>query len=245
MLCDTTCFDTNRLLWLLLHVHLSFMHADTYHPFTPPGNPEHVGELGYTYRDPYALTAAAQGASASASSSSSRSRTLLGKIGTNSVPDTVAGPNAGHKVGSPAARAALQRALKQWSGGDSNDYQWQLQFTALRRYQHSKKPANVFVLVKDMPGADPMPSAGKAIGAGGIDPDEVRARPDFCGSIEGRSTLGEKPSFEWAVQGFVGGAGLGLQTPLNPTPYDCCGPLTYTGMTATMPTHPRLWTSHI
>lgn len=30
-----------------------------------------------------------------------------------------------------------------------------------------------------------MPSAGKAIGAGGIDPDEVRARPDFCGSVEG------------------------------------------------------------
>lgn len=185
------------------------MHADTYHPFTPPGNPEHVGELGYTYRDPYALTAGQGSASAS---SSSRRRTLLGKIGTNSVPDTVAGPNAGHKVGSATARAALQRALKQWGGGYSG-YQWQLQFTALRRYQHSKKPANVFVLLKDMPGADPMPSAGKAIGAGGIDPDEVRARPDFCGSIEGRR--GES-GFEWAVQGFVGGSGFGVANFFKP-----------------------------
>jgi hypothetical protein len=178
-------------------VSLVCLPTDTYHPFTPPGDPEHVGELGYTYRDPYALTqqaAAAHGStssssssssSSSASSSSSHRRILLGRIGTTAVPDTVSGPNAGHKVGSPAARAALQRALNQWGGGYSG-YQWQLQFTALRRYQHSKKPANVFVLLKDMPGADPMPSAGKGIGAGGIDPDEVRARPDFCGSIEGR-----------------------------------------------------------
>lgn len=143
--------------------------ADTYFPFNPPGNPEHVGELGYTYRDPYGLT--------------SHRRRLLAS-GVDIVPDTVSGPNAGHVVGSAAARAALQRALNQWSGGYKG-YQWQVQLTNLRRYQKTKQPANVFVLLKDMPGASALPTPRKSDST--IDPDEMRTRQDFCGSIEGFS----------------------------------------------------------
>jgi hypothetical protein len=143
--------------------------TDTYHPFETPGNPEHVGELGYTYRDPYALT--------------TQRRRLLASS-PNAIPDTVSGPDAGHVVGSAAARAALQRALSQWSGGYSG-YQWQVQFSSLKRYQLSNSPVNVFVLLKDMPNAPALPSAGQ--GTDAIIPDDIRTRPDLCGSVEGFS----------------------------------------------------------
>lgn len=145
--------------------------ADTYLPFKPTCSPEHVGELGYTYRDPYAL--------------STQRRKLLA-ANPHALPDTVSGPDAGHFVGSAAAKAALQRALNHWSGG-YNSYQWQVQFLQLRRYQHSKKPANVFVLLKDMPGAAPLPSSTSGGATRIIHPDDVRTRLDFCGSVEGFS----------------------------------------------------------
>jgi hypothetical protein len=140
--------------------------ADTYYPFEPPADPEHVCELGYTYRDTYA--------------SKTQRRKLLA-FPTIAVPSTAVGFDAG-RVGSAAGRAALQRALKQWSGG-YDGYQWQVQFTNLKRYQTAQKPANVFVLLKDMPGAPAMPVAKGSV----ISPDDVRTRPDFCGSVEGFS----------------------------------------------------------
>lgn len=140
--------------------------ADTYYPFNPPADPEHVCELGYTYRDTYAIK--------------NQRRKLLA-FPSIAVPSTAVGFETG-RVGSAAGKAALQRALKQWTGGYEG-YQWQVQFTNLKRYQHVKKPANVFVLLKDMPGAPAMPVAQGSV----ISPDDVRTRPDFCGSVEGFS----------------------------------------------------------
>lgn len=122
--------------------------------------------MGYTYRDPYAL--------------STQRRRLLA-ASPDAAPHTIPGTDAGHHVGSPAAKAALQRALSQWSGGYSG-FQWQVQFTQLKRYQHSKKPANVFVLLKGVADAPPLQSSH-----GKFNPDDMRARVDFCGSVEGFS----------------------------------------------------------
>lgn len=161
--------------------------ADSYYPFDPPGNPEHVGDLGYTYRDPHSLTA-------------SQTRKLLASS-PDALPDTVSGPHAGHRVGSAAAKAALQRALNQWTGGYSG-YQWQVQLTGLRRYQKSNQPANVFVLLKDMPGAPALPKA-QGSGRGSINPDDVRTRQDFCGSIEGFSDDAHMANVTGAVSAAV------------------------------------------
>jgi hypothetical protein len=60
-----------------------------------------------------------------------------------------------------------------------------VQLSNLKRYQNSKQPANVFVLLKNMPNAPALPSAGK--GTGEINPDDIRTRADFCGSVEGFS----------------------------------------------------------
>jgi hypothetical protein len=81
------------------------------------------------------------------------------------------------KIGSAAGKAAVRAAIQQWTGNYTG-YTWSVRFQELEQHQH-EEPVHLLVYLKTQ---DP---AVQAIPAKVDELNELRNKPNYCGSIAG------------------------------------------------------------
>eukprot|EP00775_Hariotina_reticulata_P009193 gene9193-9359_t len=197
----------DRLLWLFQNNGGQWQNARTYAPFITT-DASNLRSFGYNYRDPYRSWQ-------SQSAVTMGHRKSLLDDSPQALPSELPILDSGSEIGSPAAVAAVDRALASWTDG-YRGYSWQLQLLEWDRNQLGRA-VHVFIFLNatgtSVASTDSKVTSQPWIPSSRYNFNHLRVRNDYCGSVSGFNVLikhltGQRTTAAVALDSCLRAAGI-------------------------------------